>query len=167
MAASPPPTQWQGNGTSASHAPLFSSPRALQRTNARPADLDTAAAAWKHVGRLTSSDNKQTDLWDLLQSSARESQYSFQPPGVRFADRSFACIYSRRGDARLVDHRIFTHTQRVRLAADMLRHHAFAASNNPRSCLPVCCVVSPSSLVLCSNAMREEAGGRLHHPSSL
>ncbi len=164
MAPGPPPTQWQGNGTSASHAPLFSSPRALQRTNARPADLDTAAAAWKHVHRLTSSDNKQTDLWDLLQSSARESQYSFQPPGVRFADRSFACICSRSADARLVDHRIFTLS-----ACDWRQtcHHAFAASNNPRSCLPICCVVSPSSLVLCSNAMREEAGGSLHYPSSL
>lgn len=64
---------------------MFSSPRALQRTNARPADLDTAAAAWKHVSRISGADNKQTDLFDLLHSSARESQYSFQPPGVRVA----------------------------------------------------------------------------------
>lgn len=84
MAGAPPPTAWQGgNDYKSPSSPSFSSPRTASRVTARPADLDTASAAWKHVSRIAGADNKQTDLFDLLQSSARESQYSFQPPGVR------------------------------------------------------------------------------------
>ena len=52
-------------------------------TKQRKADADTASAAWKHLKSVVRDDGKGIDLFDLLISSQRETQYSFYPPGVR------------------------------------------------------------------------------------
>ena len=80
MSAAPPGT-WQADTVLA----YSRTPPAYGRIaseDAEKADVDTASAAWKHLKSVVRDDGKGVDLFDLLISSQRETQYSFYPPGV-------------------------------------------------------------------------------------
>ena len=73
-----PPTAWADTG------PLRSGPSPSQAPPpALAAGPEQLATAWKHVRNVVSADSRPADLYDLLSHSVRETQYSFQPQGVR------------------------------------------------------------------------------------
>jgi hypothetical protein len=74
MYAQAPPQAWSYDGLL---------PRPSAASSAAPAAPDALASAWKHVRNVVSADSRPADLFDLLSHSVRETQYSFQPQGVR------------------------------------------------------------------------------------
>ncbi len=80
--AAPPPGSWQADTLLAysRNAPAYG--RLGTDDTADKADVDSASAAWKHLKSVVREDGKGVDLYDLLISSQRETQYSFHPPGV-------------------------------------------------------------------------------------
>ena len=78
--AAPPPGSWQADTLLAYSrtAPAYG----RLGTDTDKADVDSASAAWKHLKSVVREDGKGVDLYDLLISSQRETQYSFHPPGV-------------------------------------------------------------------------------------
>lgn len=76
----PPPTAWQQNGFAGPSA-IGNIPARSSRKKEPSADPDTAAEAWKHVSRIAGSTHRH-DLFDLLQNSPSDSQYSIPQPGV-------------------------------------------------------------------------------------
>jgi hypothetical protein len=57
-------------------------PPAPTAADAAAPDLDAVSSAWKHVRGVSREEGRTPDLYDLLSHSQRDSQYSFQPPGV-------------------------------------------------------------------------------------
>lgn len=77
MSLGGPPLQWALDIASR-HPEAPSAPSASGVTPA------VAHDAWKHLKNVVrDGDAKSADLYDLLSHSVRETQYSFQPQGVR------------------------------------------------------------------------------------
>ncbi len=75
-ALAPPPPSWT------SLAMDVASPSAVAPREAIT-DIEQVSTAWKHIKTVCREDAKSADLYDLLSHSVRETQYSFQPQGVR------------------------------------------------------------------------------------
>lgn len=63
--------------------PHQQSPSAPAPRAPEAADVEQVSGAWKHVKTVVREDAKSAELYDLLSHSVRETQYSFQPQGVR------------------------------------------------------------------------------------
>ena len=71
----PPPSQWQLDSPTPGRASAKSDALALA------GKVEDVSNAWKNVKGITDG-GKGVDLYDLLSQSVRDTQYSFQHPGV-------------------------------------------------------------------------------------
>ena len=79
-----PPSLWQLGGLSPAKSPAAGLQQARVVTE-DASDLEKVSGAWRHMKAVVREDEKSTDLFDLLQNSARESYSSPQIPGVSAA----------------------------------------------------------------------------------